>query len=277
MPSGGGMTLAHSTASNPLPVYVSMVLAAFLAIVLSSSAAVASEFDEAEVVALSRAKLGDEALIAQIESQPCKFDLSTPSLARLKKAGVSNAVIAAIIRHCAVQDREQLGKRGRSDEVMFYNPYGWLLPLPPVTVAVGHAGGNGSLLFPSRSRLTLPGEASVNVIQPGMSRLVIRPNFTSLEKQGFTAQPPSVETLTARYRLARFEIKDGKRSLMVDSVNPLGGTVGLASRDIIAFHAVPYVDATFRLEANGALPPGEYALIDISTGPSYQIYDFSVR
>jgi hypothetical protein len=42
--------------------------------------------------------LGDDVIIARINASPTKFDLSDDDLAALKKAGVSDAVVAAMIQ-----------------------------------------------------------------------------------------------------------------------------------------------------------------------------------
>jgi hypothetical protein len=42
--------------------------------------------------------LGDDVIIARIRASPTKFELSDDDLAVLKKAGVSDAVVAAMIQ-----------------------------------------------------------------------------------------------------------------------------------------------------------------------------------
>jgi len=52
-----------------------------------------------EVIELSRARLADEVIIALIEQQPPVADLDAATVLWLKDAGVSERVLAALVRH----------------------------------------------------------------------------------------------------------------------------------------------------------------------------------
>src|SRR5688572_25421685 len=62
--------------------------------------AIAEDFDNRAVMQLARSGLGDDVLLAKIASLPCSYDVSTDQLIALKSAGVSNAVIAAMVDRC---------------------------------------------------------------------------------------------------------------------------------------------------------------------------------
>jgi hypothetical protein len=72
------------------------VLIAFL--LLLSVASTASALTVRDVIELSKAGLGDEVLLALIEVDRTVFTIDTPTLKMLKAAGVSQAVIVAMIR-----------------------------------------------------------------------------------------------------------------------------------------------------------------------------------
>ena len=51
-----------------------------------------------DIVELSRAGLGDEVILALIEIDPVRYDLDAPRVLELKNAGVSERVLAAMLR-----------------------------------------------------------------------------------------------------------------------------------------------------------------------------------
>jgi len=51
----------------------------------------------ADVLAMSKAGLGDELIVSKIQQAPSNFDTSPDALIRLKKAGVSNAILDAMV------------------------------------------------------------------------------------------------------------------------------------------------------------------------------------
>jgi len=61
------------------------------------SASTGSEIDNARVVQMTKLGLGDEIIIAKIKTGNCKFALSDADLAELKKGGVSDKVVAAML------------------------------------------------------------------------------------------------------------------------------------------------------------------------------------
>lgn len=56
-----------------------------------------SELTNAQIVQMTQLALGDEIIIAKIKASTCKFALSDSDLAGLKKAGISEKVIAAMV------------------------------------------------------------------------------------------------------------------------------------------------------------------------------------
>jgi hypothetical protein len=73
----------------------------FVAILLAAGIICAAEekpLDNAQVISMTKADLGDSVIIAKIKaSKEVKFDLETDDLVKLKGAGVSKAVITAML------------------------------------------------------------------------------------------------------------------------------------------------------------------------------------
>src|SRR3546814_14077916 len=69
-----------------------------MTLVMSSAQAAAETLNNQMVIDLTKAGLGDEAIVAKIEETASNFDLSTTQMIDLKAKGSSGAVIAALIR-----------------------------------------------------------------------------------------------------------------------------------------------------------------------------------
>ena len=63
-----------------------------------SQSSLESDVDNARIIEMTHKGLGDDVIIARIKASATKFDLSNDDLANLKKAGVSDAVVAAMIQ-----------------------------------------------------------------------------------------------------------------------------------------------------------------------------------
>jgi hypothetical protein len=66
--------------------------------VFHSQSSLESDVDNARVIEMTHKGLGDDVIIARIKASATKFDLSDDDLASLKKQGVSDAVVAAMIQ-----------------------------------------------------------------------------------------------------------------------------------------------------------------------------------
>ncbi len=77
-----------------------MVLASLLMGALAGSAqsSLETDVDNARIIDMTHKGLGDDVIIARIKASPTNFTLSDDDLAALKKAGVSDAVVAAMIQ-----------------------------------------------------------------------------------------------------------------------------------------------------------------------------------
>src|SRR5271156_284025 len=63
-----------------------------------SQSSLESDVDNARIIEMSHKGLGDDVIIARIKASATKFSLSDDDLAYLKKEGVSDAVVAAMIQ-----------------------------------------------------------------------------------------------------------------------------------------------------------------------------------
>ena len=70
----------------------------FGAHVAYSQSSLESDVDNARIIEMTHKGLGDDVIIARIKAGATKFSLSDDDLATLKKAGVSDSVVAAMIQ-----------------------------------------------------------------------------------------------------------------------------------------------------------------------------------
>lgn len=244
---------------------------------LTAPARAQDSFDEESILELTGAGVGTAAIVATIDTLPCNYAVSVAEIARLKKAGVANPVIAAMIRRCAEAGPDQeTGATLRTG--IYLLPFGaetdQAIAIVPALVAAGRSGGNGSILFPYKSRLTLNGaHASVISLSRTPSFLIVIDHRGDLTAgAGRDAMPAEL----ARLKLARFNIKSGNRVLVVDTLSPLGSQVGVDREDVVATRVSPLSQTNFRLEVLSPLDPGEYALVREAAGNSYAVFDFQV-
>ena len=72
------------------------------AILLACSVSLQAEtMTNDSVLSLVKQGLGDELIVAKINSEPCKYDTSISSLIALKNAAVSERILAAMVSRCA--------------------------------------------------------------------------------------------------------------------------------------------------------------------------------
>jgi hypothetical protein len=64
----------------------------------------------ADVLSMTQAELGDAVIIDKIKSSPCRFDTSPKALVTLKQAGVSQAVLDAVVHAGNTADVPQIAK-----------------------------------------------------------------------------------------------------------------------------------------------------------------------
>ncbi|RZJ57577.1 MAG: hypothetical protein EOO55_03100 [Hymenobacter sp.] len=203
------------------------------------------------VVALTGAGLSPELITTKIESSACTFDLSTNSLVALKKAGVNDAVLQAMMsrgsgKAGAAAKPKPGPTTGKTPKLEIANhPYfrtstGAWSPLEKATssmkskmIAMGYGGVK--MLF------QIPNEKSP-------TRFASTDSTTFLINTFGTAMPELV--------LYQAKLEQGNRAAVGAKV---GGLSGISSgQDVITFNVLPIGNGIFRLVPSKKLLPGEY-------------------
>ncbi len=256
------------------------VLATVMVVGAAGTARAATNLD---IITLAKNRVGDEAILAKIATEPCGYDLTIPGIRKLKVARVSNGVIAAMIRKCSKGD-------GLSDDDIITHELG-LHPglfgvddasggsvpqqIVPAMVAAGLPGGNGTVLLPAKSKLTLPGARS------GWLTRKARPVFWIVADPATSIGQPEVTSPSGppgydHMRLVRLDQRTGKRQLYVGTVISGVAIGGVYSRSALALRIVRRSRSLFVAIPETDLDPGEYALLVNDKASTYRVYDFTV-
>jgi len=245
--------------------FLAGIVITLLFVVAGSTWAVEPEkpLDNAQVIQMTKADLGDSIIIAKVKSaKEVAFDLTTDDLVALKAAGVSKDVITAML------DR-----------------------------AAGNSPANSSasatakvVLSTSSGEFDLkPVEGDVKtIVAPfvGMKRFIV---FSDLNASTRTKDRlPSVVIATERnpsekYWLVKLDQDDDEdaldRSLDVQSPGAWGGVLSSAPEDdfIVDCSVSEDKPGLWRFTPEKNLKPGEYALYTSRGEAAGTIYDFSVE
>lgn len=270
--------------------------------------AAAETLDNAKVATLVQAGLGDEAVIAKVRSSAAVYDTSTDGLIALRKAGVSSAVIAAMIDAARAPNvSDNAAASSDSPDPRVPHPSGiyllgdWLpepkmLSIDPTTSNQTKTGGFFGYMMTGGIA-----SMSFNTVLPNaQARMVAgaaRPTFyfyfdqasRSLSTSG-SASPWTTGAVTSpnEFSLVRFAIKKGRREAKVGKFNIGGAKAGVMDEDRIPFEYTQITPGVYQVRPNVELRPGEYGFIySVSTGgggiglagmgaQTSKIFDFSV-
>ena len=250
-----------------------------------------------QVVALSSAGIGDDAIIAKIRSSGTRFDLSADEMVGLKKRGVSGPVIAAMLGsgstggttmslsspnpmdpHPAgvylLEDWASTPTMSRIDPTMSSQAktggiWGYALTGGIASMSVKVAIANPTAHTHSASR------------KPVFFFFFDESNPSQAQTGAFLAGVVTNATSPNEFTLVHLVAKDGRREARVGSMNIGGAKTGVMDKDRIAFDYQMVRPGVYRVSPNDALPSGEYGFVHTVSGSmgaggvAARIFDFS--
>lgn len=271
------------------------LIAALLACALPT-AVPAETLNNATVVTLVKAGVGDEAVIAKIKATPGQFDLSTEQLIALKQQGVSSGVIAAMLATSA-----SVGPGGAPASSI--DSPDWRVPHPAGIYLLNGQGTAAQMarIDPTTANQTKTGGMLGYMMTGGLASIKMksvipnaharvhaaaaRPEFyfyfdeanSSLSHGAntgsFLAGPAVTITSPNEFSLIRFDVKDNRREARVGSFNIAGSKTGVMDKDRIAFSYDRVAPGVFRVRPDADLVPGEYGfLYSMSAGSGSGLY-----
>lgn len=271
-------------------------------VLLSSSPAFAETLTNGSIVILTAAGLGDQAVIAKIESSDAAFDTSTKALVSLRRQGVSGAVIAAMIGARGSQKTPTPIAAPLSPSSNLAGLRGGVQGLPRAVGIYIVVNGNSIRIDPTTSgqmktggilgsALTL-GIASASMkiaidgetarIRTGDRQPLFYFNFGAAASnsspfgQGMTTASPSSPN---EFQLVRLTQKKGRREARIGSFNVGGAKMGVMDKDRVSFDYQEVRSGLFSVRALISLPPGEYGFVatSVAGAAGSRIFEFSVQ
>jgi len=266
-----------------------------VAVLLSLQMATASaqSMNVDSISMLSKAGVADGLIIDKINTEPCNYDVSVDGIIALKAKGVSENVIGAMIHRCATQNqiRGVAGTDESPDPTVKHSPgiyiYENWLPnvalhtLRPSKPSGQRTTGNGSVIFPLKIIVTLPGGSAR--VKISSTSPVFYFYFDVDDRRvsefgtdnSFAAQSPS------EFSLVKLAVKGDAREFTSGKMSAYGGFAmnirkGVDPKAMVNFTASDVKDGIFKVSFDKPLAAGEYAFVFTGASGNSRIYDFSI-
>jgi hypothetical protein len=278
------------------------VAAVFAALMMCATSISAETLTNSSVVALSKAGLGSDAIIAKIHNSANTFDLSTDSLISLKQQGVADEVIASMLSASANRGtfRGAVSESESADPTAQHASGIYLLEswdTPPIMRRIDATAANQTRTSGILGYAFTYGIAKIKIttVLPNptarVKSSIPRPAFyfyfdrsnTILTNGGLgDLQLPGTVTSPNEFSLVRFDTKRGDREVELGQMNITGMTAGVMDKARVNFSYSDISPGVFRVTPDGDLSPGEYGFVYSSTGGVYggfsgaRIFDFSI-
>lgn len=264
---------------------------------LSAMPAFANPLAVDDIIALSNAQIGDEAIIAKIRSSGTQLDLSPQEMIDLRKRGVSSNVIAMLIGNPNSVTSSQYSMNSPDPQIphptglyalVGSGPGARMIKIDPTNTSqvkttgmIGYAltGGIASLgmrvSVPNRSaRVRASGRPTFYFFFDDSRSGAMGGTFIG---NAFNASSPN------EFSLVRLEPKDGRREARVGRFNIGGMKLGVMDKDRIQFRYDAVRPGVFMVTTTETLKPGEYGFLYSLPGGGMggamtaRIFDFGVE
>jgi hypothetical protein len=266
----------------------------------TAEAAPVETLNNAKIVDLVRAGIGNDAVIAKIKATPGKYDLSTDDLIALKNAGVPGDVIAAMI---AGPPKPQ-----SAAPVMSLTDISPMTPHPSGLYLIDTPANRLDRIDPTVSNQAKTGglfgyaltmglaSMSIKVSISGASARVVSPSATPSFYFFFDASNPATANISSswaagsaqtvsspsEFTLIRLMQKSDRREARVGSLNIAGAKSGVMDHDRIPFDYQMVREGVYQVTPKQQLEPGQYGFIYAIAGggtggaTTARIFDFSI-
>ena len=262
------------------------------AALISSSVAQSESMTNSTVLALSKAGLSDDLIIAKINTEACGYDVSTNNIMALRSAGLSDKLISVMVLRCASSNQLTgiVGNDASIDPKVKHSPgiyvmESWLTPNVLQTIRPSRSGGmktsgNGSILFPLVARLVIPGSQSRTPVQSRNPVFYFYFNTSDQRVSGFGSESSEGAQSPEDFSLVRVKSKKDTREFEMGRASAYGGSLvsfrkGLGLKNVIKLNVEEQGAGIYKVLANAPLDGGEYAFV-FTGGEGSRIYDFSI-
>jgi hypothetical protein len=262
-----------------------MLVASLAALLGPAPVAVAQEtLTNDSIISMVKGGLSEAVVLARVRSGPANFDTSTNALLALKKAGVSDKIIEAMV---------SAPKAGGATAAAPAPPPAAAPPAAVSSAARSSAGGAAANL-PRDSIYYLNG-SKYQELQPQVIEIETNVAFFSQKSEvvlgnrkaetRITDKQPQFYSYFAPTEALLVKLKPGDskndRNLKMSSggYHPFGGSSrqGVRSEDRIAVKSEREANGFYRIIPANPLPPGEYGFIVLSgTSAGGRMFDFGI-
>ncbi|HEY3798378.1 MAG TPA: hypothetical protein VGL58_08490 [Caulobacteraceae bacterium] len=278
-------------------------MAALMALTVCSPAFAETLTDDS-VVAMVKAGLGPDTVVAKIHTTATSFDVSTDKLVELKQEGVPDAVIAAMLNAApgsAVSPNAVMDSTSADPNTPHASGI-YLLrddQTPPLmqhidTTVSNQTATSGVLAYAFTYGIA---KVKVKTVLPNPTARVktpdVRPTFyfyfdqpnASLSGNQYAgAWTPGAVTSPNEFSLVRFEVDGGNREAVLGQFNITGMKTGVMDNARVAFSYDDVTPGVFKVTPSVDLPPGEYGFVysitsgggAMGAGQTAKIFDFAV-
>jgi len=301
--------------------FLAVVLATWPATVPTSVAAAAGpsqatpqSLSNADIIRMVQHKLSDGIIIASIrQAKRPGFDLSPDGLIALKKAGVTDNVIAEMMQAGSVAERvdtpspKPSSERARdtsstdapsgagnnvpSREAGIYVSIGGeVIPLEPTTFSQGKTGGmfTSALTYgikKAKWKAIIRGRAANQRLDTASPVFYFHfeQKGSGLSHSGGFGGWLAGASSPNEFVLAKMTIKERDRELIVGEFGVFGSSTGTRSKDTTDLEVVRVRPGVYRVRPAQALAPGEYCffyaagLSTFGAGTAGKLFDFGVQ
>lgn len=275
-------------------------LAIAAAALFLADSAIAETLQNTDVVALLDAGLGEEAVIAKIETSESDFETDTQTLLALRAKGVPSAVLAAMVKSASgtIKYNDTSPDPKVPHTPGFYilddNVVGSrMMKIDPIASTQTKTGGLLGYAFTGGIA-----SASLKAVLPGATAqrqtTKRRPTFYLFFDPAGPAQSPVFSTGFGNAIISPNELslvdlmeKKDRREARVGSLNIAGSKTGVMDKDQIPFSYDQVSTYVYRITPDADLAPGEYGFLFAlvgGAGPGLsggvagaRVFDFTVK
>lgn len=222
-----------------------------------SQSSLEADVDNARIIDMAHKGLGDDVIIARIKASATKFSLSDDDLASLKKAGVSDAVVAAMIQSTQLT-APKVSIDGNPVEVRTIGEQ-------KVGGRLGHVASLG--IKSIKNKAYLQGQHA---------------SLIASRKPSIDIELPPNDNID-NYIIVEMDDKGDRREIEMGSIGgTVGEKVGIRADRVVRTSATPIGGRRFKISPTKELKKGEYILYSVGSadfphGVYGQGYDFTVQ
>lgn len=275
-------------------VFVKISNAIWVLAFLAAQPANAEVMSNESIVTLVNAGIGPDLIIDKINTEMCGYDVSMNSIIALKNSGVDDDVIGAMVRRCATlsQERGISGDNTSSDPKVMHSPGiyaynsealdGALTLIRPSKPSGQKTTGNGSLIFPFKTKMVVPGISSHLSVSPDSQEFYFYFDVSDQKVSDFGMEDSAAVQSPSEFTLVELQPKKDSRELIVGKASfylgvAVGVKKGVDSKSSIPFEVEEVNPGIFKVIPMNGLASGEYAFVLTGANGGARIYDFTVR